>query len=75
MPTLPTYAACMGMTKDELITARDEWSPMQVQYGKINGHVAYRTNLEAYGLDAVSKAKNGPGGNPPGNPPPPPTPW
>ena len=72
---MPTYAECMAMSKDDLIIRRDEWSSWQVQYGKINGHVTYRTNLQTYGEEAVSKAKYGPGSNPPGNPPPPPTPW
>lgn len=75
MPTLPSYATCMGMTKDELITCRDQWSSWEVQYGKVNGHISYRTNLETYGDALVAKAKNGPGSTPIGNPPPPPTVW
>lgn len=75
MPTMPTYSECMAMTKDQLIARRDEWSPMQVQYGKINGHVTYRTNLKNYATSVADAADNGPGSNPPGNPPPPPTVW
>lgn len=73
MPTMPTYAEMMAMSEDDLLLKRAEWSPMQVQYGKINNHVTYRANLQAYGEAIAARGKNGPVTGLE-TPPPPPTP-
>lgn len=70
---MPSYSDMMDMSEDDLIARRNEWSPWQVQYGKINNHVTYRNALKGYGEYLTARGKNGPVSGL-DTPPPPPNP-
>ncbi len=61
-----------AMTKAQLIIERDRFMTTNPEYEKLDIHVRWRTDLDAYGDLLKSIALNGPGPNPLPPPPPPP---